>query len=239
MKSKKDFYAYSSGREDLLEDIRGAVKIINDSQNIKIITWEDLSISGKYIIDGILNAIEKCDLFICDLTYLNFNVLYELGYAIAKQKKIWITLNTSHENAVSNYKSLSIMSTIGFSGYENSNQLAENFFSEIPHEDSKTVNIKAQQVDMSKNILHLKCVAATNASTSVTAFLNKAKLPKKVDDPYEESQPLSWYLNLLPNSLGGIIHFHTMNSPKENQIIAARKALVAGLSIGLGKKHCC
>ncbi|EOO70281.1 hypothetical protein IIC_04723 [Bacillus cereus VD021] len=236
MKSKKAFYAYSSGRADLLEDIRGAVKLINDSQNIKITTWENLPIGGKYIIDGILSAIEECDLFICDLTYLNFNVLYELGYAISKQKKIWITLNTSHENASANYKSLGIISTIGFCGYENSNQLAENFFSDMPHEHSKAVDIKAQQVDMSKNILYLKCAADTTPSNNVNAILNKSKLPRKVDDSYEGPQPLGWYLNLLPNSLGVIIHFHTMNSPKENQIITARKALVAGLSIGLGKK---
>lgn len=92
MKSKKAFYAYSSNSDDLLEDIREAVKLINDSQDIEITTWEKLSIGGKYIIDGILSAIERCDLFICDLTYLNFNVLYELGYAISKKKKYGLLL---------------------------------------------------------------------------------------------------------------------------------------------------
>ncbi|WP_240515287.1 MULTISPECIES: nucleotide-binding protein [Bacillus cereus group] len=236
MKSKKAFYAYSSNSDDLLEDIREAVKLINDSQDIEITTWEKLSIGGKYIIDGILSAIERCDLFICDLTYLNFNVLYELGYAISKKKKIWITLNTSHDNAVANYKSLSIMSTIGYSGYENSQQLAEKFFSDVPHEYSKTIDIKPNKVDISKNILHLKCEANTNSSNIVNSILNKAKLPRKVDDPYEGVQPLNWYLNLLPNSLGVIVHFHKMNTQKESQIITARKALVAGLSNGLGIK---
>ncbi|MED2492295.1 hypothetical protein P4120_30630 [Bacillus thuringiensis] len=232
MKSKKAFYAYSSGRDDLLEDIREGVKLINDSQNIKISTWEDLTIGGKYIIKGILDAIEKCDLFICDLTYLNFNVLYELGYAISRQKKIWITLNTTHENASTNYKSLSMISTIGFSGYENSQQLADNFFADIPHENSKVVDIQANQVEISKNILHLKCEANTSSSNIVNSVLSKSKLPRKIDDPYEGAQPLSWYLNLLPNSLGVIIHFNKT----ENLILTARKAFVAGLSTGLGKK---
>lgn len=71
-----------------MEDIRLAVKQINESKNIEITTWEDLAIGGKYIIKGILDAIDRCDLFICDLTYLNFNVLYELGYAISKQKNL-------------------------------------------------------------------------------------------------------------------------------------------------------
>ncbi len=87
MNSIKAFYAYPSNDPDLLEDIKGAVKIINSSKSVEITTWEDLAIGGKNIIDGILNTIDNCELFICDLTYLNFNVLYELGYAIAKQKK--------------------------------------------------------------------------------------------------------------------------------------------------------
>lgn len=236
LRIKKAFYAYSCYKEDLLEDIRLAVKQINESKNIEITTWEDLAIGGKYIIKGILDAIDRCDLFICDLTYLNFNVLYELGYAISKQKKIWITLNASHANAVSNYKSLSALTTIGYAGYENSQELTKNFFSDMPHEFADTIDITSSQVDFSKNLIYLKCAANTSASNVINTILNKSQVPQKVDDPYEGTQPLSWYLNLLPNSLGVIIHFHTNDSGKENLIVAARKALVAGLSNGLGIK---
>ncbi|MHA6666784.1 hypothetical protein [Bacillus velezensis] len=83
----KAFYAYPSHRPDLLQDIRESVEEINRGHSIKITTWEDYEISGKFIIKNILKAIEQCDLFMCDLTYLNPNVLYELGYAIAKEKK--------------------------------------------------------------------------------------------------------------------------------------------------------
>lgn len=51
----KAFYAYSSHKPDLLEDIKGAVNLINESQSIAITTWEDLAIGGKYIINGIFN----------------------------------------------------------------------------------------------------------------------------------------------------------------------------------------
>jgi hypothetical protein len=224
MSNLKAFFAYSSHKPDLLEDIRGAVKLINESQSIAITTWEDLAISGKYIIDGILESIDRCDLFICDLTYLNFNVLYELGYAIAKEKKIWITLNNSHTNAVANYKSFKAMTTIGYASYENSQDLADKFFSELPHEYSKTIDIKGNQIDFTQNLIYLKCEANTSASNTVSSMLNKSKIPKKVDDPYEGAQPLNWYLNVLPNSLGVIIHFHTSESQKETPVIMGRKA---------------
>uniref|UniRef100_UPI002ABDB9B1 P-loop ATPase, Sll1717 family n=1 Tax=Priestia megaterium TaxID=1404 RepID=UPI002ABDB9B1 len=236
VKNKKAFYAYASNGKDLLEDIHEAVKIINDSKGITITTWEDLAISGKSIIKGILRAIDECDLFICDLTYLNFNVLYELGYAISKEKKIWITLNKSHAKAVANYRTLKSITTIGYAGYENSKELANTFFSEAPHEYSESIDIKSSQVDITRNLIYLTCEKNTSASNKVSSLIKKSSLPQKMDDPYEGNQPLSWYLNVLPNALGVVIHFHTKDSEEENPIITARKALVAGMSKGWGLK---
>jgi Cdc6-like AAA superfamily ATPase len=234
MGNLKAFFAYSSHKLDLIEDIRKAVKIINESKSIAITTWEDLAIGGKYIINGILESIDRCDLFICDLTYLNYNVLYELGYAISKEKKIWITINNSHTNATSNYKSFQTLTTIGYASYTNSTEFVEKFFSELPYEYSKTIDIKGSQTEFTKNLIHLKCEGNTSAENVVGSILGKSKIPKKVDDPYEGIQPLSWYLNVLPNALGVILHFNTSNSEKENPIFAGRKALIAGLAHGLG-----
>lgn len=234
MSNLKAFYAYSSHKPDLLEDIRDAVRIISKSQSIAITTWEDLAIGGKHIINGILESIDKCDLFICDLTYLNFNVLYELGYAISKEKKIWITLNNTHSNAIANYKSFKAITTIGYASYGNPQELADKFFSELPHENSKTIDIKTTQTDFTKNLIYLKCDAGTSASNLVSSEITKLNIPTKVDDPYEGIQPLSWYLNVLPQALGVVIHFHTNGSQKESLINRGRKALVAGLSHGLG-----
>ena len=236
MKNKKAFYAYPSHKKDLLEDIHEAVKTINNSKKIAITTWEDLAISGKNIISGILKSIDECDLFICDLTYLNFNVLYELGYAISKEKKIWITLNKSHTKATANYKTLRPLTTIGYAGYENSQELVNAFFSEAPYEQTESIDIKSDQAEVTKNLIYLKCEKNTTASTKISSLINKSQLPLKMDDPYEGNEPLNWYLNVLPNALGVVIHFHTKDSEKEDPIITARKALVAGLSKGMGLK---
>ena len=230
---KKAFYAYAGHKKDLLEDINEAVKKINESKQLTITTWENLSISGRYIIDGIHKSIEECDLFICDLTYLNFNVLYELGYAISKEKKIWITLNTSHPNAASNYKTFRSLTTIGYAGYENPQELVSKFFSELPHESVNQIDIKFNQAEITKNLIYLKSEKNTSASNKISNLIDNSQIPKKIDDPYEGNQPLNWYLTELPNSLGVIIHFHTRQSEEENPMITARKALVAGLSIGL------
>ncbi|OAX46139.1 P-loop ATPase, Sll1717 family [Paenibacillus sp. AD87] len=232
---KRAFYAYSSQKPDLLEDIRTAVKKINEtSPEVTISTWENYSISGKYIIDGILDGISSCDLFMCDLTYLNYNVLYELGYAIGLGKKIWITLNTTHPRASVNYKSLSLLTTIGYASYQNSNDLQGKFFSDLPYVDTDKRNITIPDQNVDRHLLYLKCEAATSASSELSDRISKSNIPTKIDDISEERQPLSWYLSILPNAFGVIIHFHTVGSEFEAHQDVARKALIAGLAKGMG-----
>ncbi len=232
---KKAFYAYSSQKRDLLEDIRNAVRTINDeSSEISITTWEDFSISGKFIIDDILKAINDCDLFMCDLTYLNYNVLYELGYAISKKKRIWISLNSTHPKAKSNYKSFSPLTTVGYAGYRNSAELVRHFYSDVPYAYSDTPTITLKEPNLSKSLLYLKCEVGTSASSGLHTLINsKSQLPVQLDDASEINQPLSWYLELLPSAFGAIIHFHTLDSEHENHNDIAKKALIAGMAKGL------
>jgi hypothetical protein len=150
VKIKKAFYAYSSQNKDLLDDIRKAVSKINEasSHSVNITTWEDFSISGKPIIRNILKAIDECDLFMCDLTYLNNNVLYELGYAISKKKAIWISLNNTHTHSNTNYKNFNLLTTIGYAGYQSSADLEGKFYSDIPYEFTDKFTITFKEPDI-------------------------------------------------------------------------------------------
>lgn len=92
------FFAYPSKPLSLGENIETAKEIINSSEVIEIISWKDIHVTGKIVINEILDAINKADLFACDLTFPNPNVLFELGYAVARNKRIWITLLKTLEN---------------------------------------------------------------------------------------------------------------------------------------------
>jgi nucleoside 2-deoxyribosyltransferase len=89
------FFAYPSQPAALPETVRAAVEQINGSKQTYVRTWEEAKISGKPIIHEICKAIEEVDLLIADLTGLNANVLFEVGYAIAKNKRTWSILDTS------------------------------------------------------------------------------------------------------------------------------------------------
>ena len=96
------FFAYPSKPNSLSESIEIAIDEINSHGYVHALSWKDLRISGKVVISAICNEIRKTDLFICDLTYLNPNVLFELGFAIANNKRIWVMLNNSYQFAIEN-----------------------------------------------------------------------------------------------------------------------------------------
>ena len=84
------FFAYPSSPESLAEGIESAIELINGTKVVNIVGWKSLRTGGKLVINQICDAIDDSDVLLCDLTYLNPNILFELGYAVAKDKRIWI-----------------------------------------------------------------------------------------------------------------------------------------------------
>ncbi len=86
------FFAFPSQHEHLVETIESSIAQINSTIGDVVVlrSWRSLAVGGRVIIREICEAIDECELFLCDLTHLNHNVLFELGYAVAKDKRIWI-----------------------------------------------------------------------------------------------------------------------------------------------------
>ncbi|WP_240746274.1 P-loop ATPase, Sll1717 family [Lysinibacillus sp. S2017] len=226
------FFAYSSQDSELMSQINSAITEINHANLIDIVSWESLNINGNFIPEKIFETIDSHELFICDLSLLNYNVLFELGYAIAKKKKIWIVLSENIGNGKSLYGYLPI-SSIGYSSYKDAYHLRDLFFSELPHESQ--TNIHSYESSLEKNIIYLKCDRNDPPTHKVTQILEKSGVPLKIEDPYEDNQLLNWFLEFIPNSYGIVIHFNFKNTTEFNSI-DARKSFIAGLAYGFNIK---
>ena len=107
-KQTNAFFAYGSQTPSCGEFIEAAIKEINSSGHpVSITSWKSLSIGGNFLISTILKEIESSDLFCCDITNLNENVLFELGFAIARNKPVWLIQDiTISESPVLDRKSV-------------------------------------------------------------------------------------------------------------------------------------
>src|SRR5436305_3121744 len=57
--------------------------------------WEVNDVAGYCLTDPILEKISAATFLIADITGLNFNVAYEVAYAIGKKKRVFLVRNRS------------------------------------------------------------------------------------------------------------------------------------------------
>lgn len=100
--------------------ITAAVKQVPAGLNVT--TWEENDIAGRPLIDPILEQIDSSDALLCDVTRLNFNVTFEIGFAIARNKRLIITRNSSFARD-ERIDLVGIFDTLGYNEYENSKDL--------------------------------------------------------------------------------------------------------------------
>ncbi len=236
---RKIFFAYESGHQSTIDAIKKAISEYNAHQKtFSAMTWEELRVGGKIINRTVLESIDNSEIFACDLTYLNHNVLFELGYAIGKQKKLLVFLNTSIADAPAQYSSYRFLKNIGYQAYVNYKQIQ----TELQTKDkiqigllSTLIKIDEAEID-THDIFYISSKIETQASLDLTESLTSSSQYRIIhDDTNEvEYQTLSWYISSLFKAKNVVIHLHgksTTDSKRHN----AEYSFYAGIGCGLKK----
>ena len=126
------FFAYASEPQRRVDAIRGAIKRIQDDSELdcRIADWTDLPIEGKLISCAICEAIRNARCVAADISGLNFNVLFELGFAIGSGKAIWPLVEGSKRDRL--YEAFDTLTTLGHSRYTNSKSIATKLSKKKP-----------------------------------------------------------------------------------------------------------
>ncbi|MDR2865739.1 MAG: hypothetical protein LBV68_09035 [Spirochaetaceae bacterium] len=237
---KTIFFAYEDGHPDNQDAIARSAEEYNKYQKTYAVTrWEDLRISGNIIGRKIFEAIKECDKFACDLTYLNHNVLFELGYAIAQKKVLKIFLNPNIIDAKKNYADLKILKTIGYTTFSTSKEILKEF--QNPKIDDECVLIEKiipdyEKIKIENELFFINIKNKNQAALDVDELLKLLSI--KFISNYENEisyQTLVWYLNAILKSK--IILLHMVGNDKTDyKATNAEYSLYADLSYGLGKE---
>ncbi|MBN4000745.1 hypothetical protein [Nostoc sp. LPT] len=228
---KTGFFAYSGQPNSVGESVEEAIKLINDSQVAFLKSWKSDAINGKLIVDEVTRAIDESDYFCAELTGFSDNVLFELGYAIAKNKFIFLILDHSHNESVRRYKELSCLTTTGYKKYINSFEIVEAFTSYISNSNSQPKQ-RQKRTKGFKPLLFLKNQFNTPYSQVIARKIEDSKIPCIVDDPSESKvQPINWYLEHLSTAV--LVEF-SATSRREYELQNSKCSLIAGLAFGYG-----
>ena len=234
------FFAYPSQPSSCGDAVRAAIEKLNGAAVLHVTGWEALHVGGAVVIDRVCKAIEASDLFLCDLTGANPNVLFELGYAIGRNKRVWIIRDTTLEEDQRHFDQLRTLTTIGYVGYTHSDHITASLYRDAPYEESRetlfaTVVQPALRPNARPALLYLKAAQENEAGRRLTAQISSSGLPVVIDDPFETAvQTLAWYAEKVSGALGVVSHM-VRTDRKGARVVNARHALVAGLALALNK----
>lgn len=224
------FFAYPNSPKAVTDTIDGSIQKIN-SFSSKIKPWKEVNIVGSFIIHGIQRAIDESEILVGDITNLNFNVTYEVGYAIGKAKKILLVKNSAFSESEPRISEVGIFDTIGYKEYSNSDELYTfllNIKANVLLGDRPKLNSKAP-------VYILEQKFKTDFATRITARVKKARYIYRSFDP-NETPRLSAYdaINQVAQSYGVLVSLLSKDS-KDYKVHNIRAAFIAGLAHGMQK----
>lgn len=236
------FFAYQGQRDGQSDEnvaaIIEGIKLYNDYQQGYVAkAWEEYK-EIRVISKKILDAIRACEVFACDLTYFNHNVLFELGYAIASDRKIIIFINKKRNEAPYKY-SISIYKDLEYVPLTNGvsiqaalqNKLWDNILGSL-------VNIRNIDKD-SIDLFYLQSIWPNQYSQDLDKEISKIEKDSNVlierDSRGEDNnKPMPYYFQKAVKAKSVLIHF--LGKTIENESVEnGKNSFYAGVACGLGK----
>lgn len=223
------FVAYTGRDGDLSERILTGVRKANAVTGcpVRYEPWEFNDISGKALISPIIEGIDASPFVVADITYLNLNVVYEIGFSIGRKKKVLLLRNSQIEGDRDIAKAVGIFDTIGYTSYVTDEDLRHqltSFISEdsLPFEAS--VNHKAPVYVVPNN-------GKTEASSFLISRIKKARYRYRSFSSTEDVRlSATDAISQVAQSAGV---FAVLDDRNQEQMI--RALFVAGLADGMNK----
>jgi hypothetical protein len=236
------FLGYPSRPEVSREALANAAETIAKGGDIGAVTWEELDIPGRLIIDRITTAIDRAAVAIFDVTVLNENVMFEVGYAIGANRHIWLVRDPSDEDADRGFREAALLRDIGYARYENSHELASVFLRERPQDRSMTFFQESVEPSLDPvtepSLFYVRSPFYSEPEREIdrsVARQRRAGIKTVIADPRESAvESLTWYAYHCYAASAVVVHL-LRPGRRGAEIHNARCALVAGMAHGMGR----
>lgn len=232
MANYSGFVAYPCSPPELGAVIREAVQKANTvSGTLTFQTWEHNDIAGRPLTHPIMSGIENAEILVADVTRLNFNVTYEIGYAIGLRKRALLIKHSAMTNDRELVLNTGIFDTLGYLTYSDADELSAILQRTM---DQAPLKIESEP-DRKAPAYLLETPVRTPEMTRIVTRVKRARLFYRSFTPSEDAR-LSAIdaIRHVSRSVGVLI---PLMSPEyqDAEVHNIRAAFVAGLSHGMGK----
>src|ERR1035437_4478790 len=227
------FFAYPSVPGLIGDAVERAVWNLRDKSRTTVVqSWRETDVAGRFIAEQVLNKIEEAQGFAADVSQLNFNVTCEIGFALAKGKRVVLTRHQGLQPTPPLIADVGIFDTLGYLEYQNANEL-EAIIRNITDPTPSLKNI--YPLNTTAPLYLIEARLRTDPVTRIISRVKKAKLFFRSFDPQETprlSAPNAF--EQVAQSFGVLVHLlpeRIADSPIHNM----QSAFLAGLADGFAK----
>src|SRR5260370_424109 len=198
-------FLYPNEPQIIAATIEEAARLMRIAQGSKRwLTWKDLGISGQIIFCQICKAIRFTNFLVADVTTLNFNLLFEIGYAIGLGVPVLPIRDASIINDTKAFHELGFVDTLEYFDFQN----ASNLVNEITTKGRPSQTFpQPQSIDKEKPIYVMKSPIHTEGMVRLMSSVKKSGLRFRSFDARESarlSRPDA--IKQTSSSLGIIVH---------------------------------
>ncbi len=167
--------------------------------------------------------------------------MFELGFAIARNKPIWIIQDVTISESFQRFKEFILLNNIGYQNYTSSKNIVDGFLIQKIYLLKKplieTLPIDDSSSEEKKILFYLKSQIDQNYNQYIVDSIEQHKIPVLIDDSNENKvSPISWYLRNLINMPTVLVEFSGTDRTN-HEIHNAKCSLISGLVVGFNKKY--
>jgi hypothetical protein len=207
--------------------------IANSHPTLSLQSWRDMAITGQIVFCKVCQRQRFSATVVADVSSLNVNVLFEIGYALGLGLPVIPIRDVSYVRDAKDFDELGILDTFGYVDFENSEDLAKK----LP-EVIKTAKAPfGQQYSLSQDqpLYIIKSPVATDGLIKLLSGVKKSGLRFRTFDPKETSRlSLQDAFKQVQLSLGVIAHLMSSNR-RGAKAHNARAAFICGLAMASEK----
>lgn len=231
------FLAYGSSHALTVEAMQTAARRLTEA-GVTTTTWEDLSVDGAILIQTIMDAIDRADCVVGEISDLNSNVLFEIGYALGSNKSLILAYDETRESSNRNWNALKLAMTIGRTEYTgDGHKLADKIISSDSLRDQSGLAVRliaGARDKLDDGVFAPTPLAKIQPVETLSRFLvRKSNITLLAASEELVIAPLEYYTQAVYRSTAAILH---LLGPDRRNALGhnARLSLLAGFAQALG-----
>lgn len=226
------FVAYPSKDQQIVSILReGIGKATAKTNAIRYELWEFNDIAGEPLVSPIIENIGNSSFVVADITYLNLNVVYEIGFAIGSRKRVFLIRNAGTRGDKDIANRVGIFDTLGYFEYDSADSLTHRLTGYI---EDKPIDFAAD-IDHKSPVYVVEPPKKGDAATMMISRLKKTRYRYRSFNPSEDSRLSALdAIRQVASSAGVMVSFES-DTKDWAQVHNLRTMFVAGLADGMGR----